>query len=168
MVKLLRCEICGDGYIGDSSPHHCPFCGAHGFLRNVEEVNPVYEITLTPEDKSNLLKALQIENRNAGFYICASEKSEDPKIKTLFKTLSKVEKEHASIFKKLLKEKSSDAYDTCQVDPATNFQKAYSHEEEAIKFYEEAAKNSKNERVKQIFLALVDVEKDHLKLLGNF
>ena len=28
MVKLWRCEICGDPYIGDKPPTNCPFCGA--------------------------------------------------------------------------------------------------------------------------------------------
>ena len=28
MVKLWRCEICGDPYIGESAPDNCPFCGA--------------------------------------------------------------------------------------------------------------------------------------------
>jgi len=28
MVRLWRCEICGDPYIGDEAPANCPFCGA--------------------------------------------------------------------------------------------------------------------------------------------
>ena len=28
MVKLWRCEICGDPYIGEEPPADCPFCGA--------------------------------------------------------------------------------------------------------------------------------------------
>ena len=27
MVKLWRCSICGDPYIGGSPPDKCPFCG---------------------------------------------------------------------------------------------------------------------------------------------
>ena len=29
MVKLWRCEICGDPYVGETAPDNCPFCGAH-------------------------------------------------------------------------------------------------------------------------------------------
>ena len=28
-IKLWRCKICGDPYIGEGAPDECPFCGAH-------------------------------------------------------------------------------------------------------------------------------------------
>ena len=29
MINLYRCKICGEAYVGEVKPSHCPFCGAH-------------------------------------------------------------------------------------------------------------------------------------------
>jgi len=28
-MKMYRCRICGETYLGAEAPSHCPFCGAH-------------------------------------------------------------------------------------------------------------------------------------------
>ena len=52
----------------------------------------------------------------------------------------------------------------CSTTNKDNLEESHKREERAIKFYKQAAQESENERVKQIFGAFVQVETDHLKL----
>ncbi len=167
MVKLFRCKICGDPYIGETAPSRCPFCGAYKeFVVDIKDYNETFDVELNEKDKANAEKALEVEISNAVFYFCAAEKTDDEEGKQLFKILGKVEAEHASIWRKILKlpkeqmEKSA----ACSTENQTNLQESHTREDKAIKFYTAAAAECENARVKQIFDALIDVEKDHLKL----
>jgi len=165
MAKLWRCEI-GDPYIGESPPDNCPFCGAHRkYIKEAKVAVANYDVELSDRDRANVEKALQLEVSNATFYFCAAEKTDDPEGKLLFKALGKVEKEHASIWKKVLKlDKIPDGSDQCFVKNRENLQQSHDREERAIGFYRKAAEESASDRVKQIFDALVEVETDHLLL----
>ncbi|MBW3015429.1 ferritin-like domain-containing protein [Candidatus Woesearchaeota archaeon] len=168
MVKLFRCKICGDPYIGAEKPTRCPHCGAYEkFLVEANEYNETFDVELNEKDKANAEKALELEIGNAEFYFCASRKAEDEEIKNLFKALAKVEAEHASIWKKILKLEKVDISkesDECSTLNKENLQESHDREDRAIKFYSQAAQESENDRVRQIFGAIVQVEQDHLKL----
>ena len=45
-----------------------------------------------------------------------------------------------------------------------NLEESHARETRAIEFYRQAAAESANERIKQLFTAFVEVETDHLKL----
>lgn len=166
MVKLWRCEICGDPYIGESPPPNCPFCGAHGeYIKEAKDAKVNFDVELGEKDRVNAGKALRVEVSNAAFYFCAADKTDDPEGKLLFKALGKVEAEHASVWRKILKtENVPKGNDTCQTENVKNLQESHEREDRAIGFYKKAAEESENERVKQIFEAFVEVETDHLKL----
>ncbi len=75
MVKLWRCVICGDPYVGANPPNNCPFCGAHGeFILEAKEAVVTFEVPLSEKDRSHAEHALQVEVSNAAFYRCAAEK----------------------------------------------------------------------------------------------
>jgi len=166
MAKLWRCEICGDPYIGESPPDNCPFCGAHRrYIKEARDAKVNFDVQLAEKDKANAQRALQVEVSNAAFYFCAAEKTDDHEGKLLFKALGKVEAEHASVWKKILKLDSvPKGDDTCFTDHKGNLQESHRRETNAINFYRTAAGESENERVKQIFESFVEVETDHLKL----
>jgi len=166
MSKLWRCEICGDPYIGDAAPANCPFCGAkEKFMKEFKDAQVNFDVELSEKDKANAEKALQVEVSNAAFYFCAAEKVEELEGKKLFKILGKVEAEHASVWKKILKlSEVPKADDTCSADLREDLEDSHARETRAIEFYKTAAAESDNERVRQIFEAFVDVETDHLKL----
>jgi rubrerythrin len=166
MVKLWRCEICGDPYVGDEPPANCPFCGAHRrFIKEVKEAKVNFDVELNEKDRANVEHALQVEVSNSAFYFCAAKKTDDDEGKLLFKALGKVEAEHASIWRKILKpDKIPEGHDPCHVSNRENLEESHARETRAIGFYKKAAAESKNKRVKQIFEALVEVETDHLKL----
>jgi len=166
MVKLWRCEICGDPYIGESPPSSCPFCGAHrSYIKGAKEAQVNFDVELNEKDKANAERALQVEVSNAAFYFCAAEKTDDDEGKLLFKALGKVEAEHANVWKKILKlDKVPQGSEQCHTSNKENLEESHARETRAIEFYENAAADSENERLKQIFEAFVEVEKDHLKL----
>ena len=166
MVKLWRCEICGDPYVGETAPDNCPFCGAHKkYIKEVKEAIANYDVDLNEKDKKNAEHALDVEVGNATFYFCAAKKTDDEEDKLLFKALGKIEAEHAVIWRKILKlDKVPEGNDTCHKSNKENLEDSHARETRAIEFYGKAAEESENERVKEIFIALVEIETDHLKL----
>jgi rubrerythrin len=166
MVKLWRCEICGDPYIGESAPDNCPFCGAYKkYIKEAKEAKVNFDVELNEQDKANAERALQVEVSNAAFYFCAAGKTDDDEGKLLFKALGKVEAEHASVWRKILKlDRIPTGDDQCHVSNRENLEDSHARETRAIEFYKAAVQQSANDRVRQIFEAFVEVETDHLKL----
>ena len=166
MVKLWRCEICGDPYVGSAPPQNCPFCGAHQpYIKEAKQLTVSFDVTLSEKDKANAERALQVEVSNAAFYFCAAEKTDDDEGKLLFKALGKIEAEHAAIWRKILKlSKVPTGNEECHRVNADNLEESHAREERAIAFYKKAAEESDNARLKQIFTALVEIETDHLHL----
>jgi len=166
MVKLWRCEICGDPYIGDEAPANCPFCGVvKGFIKEFKDAEANYDVELSETDKANVEHALEVELSNAAFYFCSAKKVSELEGQKLFKALGKVEAEHASIWKKILKLSDvEEAKDSCSEVYIDDLKASHQRETDAIEFYRKAAKEADNPRIRQIFAALVVVETDHLKL----
>jgi len=166
MVALWRCLICGDAYVGDEPPANCPFCGAHRkYITEAKKAVVNYDLQLNEVDKANAEHALEVEVSNASFYFCAAEKTDDAEGKLLFKALAKVEAEHASIWKKILKLSAIlQKKEECMDANKENLQESNRRETRAIGFYRKAAAEATNPRIKQIFTALVEVETDHLQL----
>jgi rubrerythrin len=169
MVKLWRCEICGDPYIGDEAPANCPFCGAKNkYIKEFKDAKVNYDLELNEIDNANVKHALEVEVSNAAFYFCAASKVKELEGKKLFKALAKVEAEHASIWKKILKlDGVPNGNDECSDDYKEDLENSHARETRAIEFYTKAAKESQNDRVKEIFEALIEVETDHLNLSGE-
>lgn len=166
MVKLWRCEICGDPYIGNNPPDNCPFCGAHKqYIKEAKKARVDFNVDLNEKDKANAEHALQVEVSNSTFYFCAAEKTDDPEGKLLFKALAKIEAEHAAIWKKILRLPGIPrGNEMCHAANNENLEESHARESKAIEFYLKASKESNNIRIKQIFEALVEVETDHLNL----
>jgi rubrerythrin len=114
----------------------------------------------------NAEKALEVEVSNTIFYKCSSKKTPSLEGQKLFKILAKVENEHASVWKKILKLDKVDfpKYDKCAAEYKPNLEESHEREDRAIKFYGQAASEATNKRVKEIFQAFVEVETDHLHL----
>lgn len=167
-MKVFRCKICGDPYLGEQIPTNCPFCGAPTkymvLARDWKE--PVLEM-LSQVSKKNLQSALELEIENTKFYICASEMTKDLEGKQMFRALSKIEREHASMICKILKiEKPTITLDklACYPSYQENLKDSYNREDRAIKAYGEFFKEAKEPRIMEIFQALVLIESDHLKM----
>lgn len=168
-IKVWVCKICGEAYISDGKPSRCPFCGAYNrYLVEAKDYDDTgaWDVELNEVDKANAEKAIGVEISNTLFYKCSSKKVEELDGQKLFKILSKVESEHASVWKKILKMDKIqwEPAETCEVDYKADLEDSHAREDRAIKFYTGAAKAAKSPRVKEIFEAFVEVETDHLKL----
>ena len=170
MVKVFRCRICGDPYIGTEAPAQCPFCGApNRFFVDAGDWNPnEFTVTLSEAARKNLEAALQLELNNAAFYDCAknaAQKAGDEYGVAKFKALMKVEREHASAISKFLKISRPELEKlTCNVDVKANTQEGWEREDRAIKSYSKFRDEATNPRLKEFFGALVEIETDHLDL----
>jgi len=168
-IKVWVCKICGEAYINDGKPNRCPFCGAYKkYIVEAKDYDDTgaWDVELNEVDRANAEKALGVEISNTLFYKCSSKKVDELDGQKLFKILSKVEGEHAAVWKKILKMDKIkwEPAETCEVEYKADLEDSHAREERAIKFYTGAAIAAKSPRVKEIFEALIEVETDHLKL----
>jgi len=169
-VKVYRCRICGDPYLGSKAPMQCPFCGAtQKFFVEAHEWNPnEFNVELSEISKKNLEAALQLELDNASFYDCAKKTADDLNDEygiAKFKVLMKVEREHASAISKFLKITRPELEkQACNVDSKANSKEGYEREDRAIKAYAKFRDEAVEPRLKEFFGVLVEIETDHLDL----
>ena len=168
-LKLFRCRICGDPYLGSEPPSFCPFCGApQKYMAPAEEYVDRNDVpNLSDRSRANLEKALDLEVRNAAFYMCASDCAQDSVAKAMFKALWRTEAEHASLICKILKVPKPEIKpddQACLRDPKANFGAAHGREERAVAFYSQSAREATEDRVKEVFAALTEVEGYHIAL----
>jgi len=167
-MKVYRCRVCGEVYIGEKKPASCPFCGAHeAYFVEAGEWKLLKAESLSDASRENLKKALDLEMDNTNFYLAVSKKSKNVFVSSMFKGLSKVEREHASAICKHLgiarpdtKEGSDKAVDS---DKA-NIEESNRREKRAVKFYGEALRQATEPDIKEFFKILSEIESDHIKL----
>lgn len=170
MVKVFRCRICGDPYIGTEAPTQCPFCGAERrYFVEAKDWNPnEFNVELTAVEKEYLEAALKLELDNAAFYDCAKNAAEevgDHYSIAKFKALMKVEREHASAISKFLRISRPELEKLmCSANSRDNTQEGWEREDRAIKAYSKFRDEATTPRLKEFFGALVEIETDHLDL----
>jgi rubrerythrin len=173
-IKVFRCRICGDPYIGSVAPQQCPFCGApQRFFIDAEDWNPdEFNVKISETSQKNLEAALQLELDNAAFYDCAknaAEKAGDHYSLAKFKALMKVEREHAAAISKFLKIPPPELEKkVCNFDAKANTKEGLERETRAIKAYTKFRDQAKESRLKEFFGALVEIETDHLDLHAKY
>jgi rubrerythrin len=117
--------------------------------------------------RKNLETALDLEVKNAAFYFCASNCAPGPVDQAMFKALAKAESEHASVVSKLLRVSKPEIKPddkACRKDPKANFNEAHGREVRAVAFYRQAAADAVEDRVKEVFTALSEIESYHIAL----
>ena len=165
-MKVFVCRICGEVYIGEEAPSSCPFCGVEKkFLVLSHLWRDENNVELTEISRKNLEESLKLEISNTKFYNCIEDTSSNKEISKMFKGLRKVENEHASVFRKLLKiNQDPELEEDCVDDVMVSLEDSSKREDRAVKLYEKAAGEAAEPRVKEVFLAIAKVEQDHLAL----
>jgi len=169
-IKVFRCRICGDPYIGNQAPIQCPFCGAQQrFFVEAQDWDPEeFNVTLSELSQKNLEAALKLELDNAAFYDCAknaADKTNDHYSFAKFKALMKVEREHASAVSKFLKISRPELEkQACNANVKLNTKDGWERENRAIKAYAKFKDEAEEPRLQEFFGALVEIETDHLNL----
>jgi rubrerythrin len=168
-MQFLRCRICGDTYLGTEAPSRCPFCGAADtyFVAPRSFASSENIVQLTEIERENLRVAVEIERSNTRYYLAAAALLNDEDLSSGFKRLARVEAEHCGIFSRLLGEPKPDDLDEADGDPADwceAITESTSRESHAAAFYAGALTESTNPRVREVFAAVSEVERDHLVL----
>jgi rubrerythrin len=169
MLKVWRCKICGDPYLGKEKPTECPFCGADAeYIVAGKDYDIPDVVTLGDKSKENLQAALKLEIGAVNLYECAkkkAEKEDNAEGFALFKALIKVEKEHATRMTKFLELPRPDYSDEgCADKYEDNLKETEKREDNAVKLYKQFAEEAVEPVIKQFFEALVEIEQGHSDL----
>jgi rubrerythrin len=168
-MKMLRCRICGETYLGTEAPSRCPFCGAdaHYFVSPGQYSSAENTIELTDSDRTDLATAIGLERSNTRYYLAMSQLAGDEWLASFYKRLSRVEAEHCSVFSKLAQTpKPSDLNDP-EPAPASwcnGIAESARRETKASEFYAQVAARTSSARLSEVFNAVTAVERDHLEL----
>jgi rubrerythrin len=169
-MKFQRCLICGEVYMGTDKPSNCPFCGALGkyLVLHDEWIDENLSLgQVSAASRENLQKALQLEVNNSPFYRDAMGRTRNTALQAIFKYLAKIEGEHASTVRKILKCEMIEPEPGKEValdDDRANLEAAHRREIAATAFYRKAADEANEPRVKKVFAALSEIEQDHIEL----
>ena len=168
-MNVYLCRICGDPYVGNTKPSNCPFCGAPAkFIILAENWVETELPELTEVTRKHLEASLKLEVENVQFYRCAMNATEDPLAKAMFKALSRIEGEHASIVCKFLRIPKVTVEDVLEVCGFTtkeeHLEEALRREQKAVRFYTAAAESATEPPVKEFFEAVTEIEGDHISL----
>jgi len=168
-MNVFKCKICADPYVGNTKPSNCPCCGAPAkFIILAENWVEPSVPELSEVSRQKLEESLEMEIDNVRFYRCALNSAEDPLAQAMFEALSRIEARHAGAARELLGHPADaieDDPDACSATSAEDhLHEALRREQEAVRFYKTAAESVGEERVKQFFSALVEVEEDHISL----
>ena len=162
---------------------YCPFCGVNdkyltdGVHSEGETYSEsgMYKVHVEDLDKNTLMildHAMKLEVFNSEFYKAAVKLAHSHEVKEIFAALSKIEKMHAIVHQKLggFKElpKLVDIDYSKHNSDKSLMELAEGREVHAVKFYEKYTKEINNSIVKEVLLALAEVERDHIQIAKNY
>lgn len=170
LMKPLRCQLCGEVYLGAGVPDRCPFCGADGAeLVHAAKWIDYGQVPMDEHDLEQCRTALGFEVSNWTFYQCCAGKAENIFNQAIFKRLAKHEMEHAELLARVMgQEIPQFTEENCPDTDQEKFAEAHLRENRAIKFYLQAASQCQNSRVKEIFRDLAEVETEHLQISNSY
>lgn len=170
-MKMYRCRICGETYLGDDAPSQCPFCGAHRefMIDPAEYPAGINDIQPTEQERKDLEAAIELERSNTRFYLGMAEHKDNDTLRSTYKRLARVEAEHCSLFCKMLKVSKPADIDQPGETHETwleNIDESLMREKKASALYGEFTHRATNDRVREVFDAVAVVEGDHIDLDG--
>ena len=168
-LKMYRCRICGETYLGYEPAENCPFCGAHvEFLQMPEEYSAaINDIQITETERADLDSSIELETANTRFYLGMAERKDNDPLRSTYKRLARIEAEHCSVFCKLAKvAKPADLVTPGETTGswATDIQESLARENRATALYATFAERATNARLREVWAAVSDVEADHITL----
>lgn len=168
-LRIYRCLICGEVYLGYEAPENCPFCGAHIEFLIAPEAYPVdvNATQVTETERADLESSVELETSNARFYMGMAQRKDNDILRSTYKRLAKVEAEHCELFCKLAGIKEpEDLLEPGETTGswATDIEESLRRENRASALYATFAERATNGRLKQVWNAISAVETDHITL----
>jgi rubrerythrin len=170
-MKMVRCRICGEVYLGSETPSHCPFCGAHREYMVSSEEYPadINDVVPSDSERTDLEASIELERSNTRFYLGMAQHKDEPVLSSAYKRLSKIEAEHCELFCKLAGvEEPSDLSTPLEVsdDWCANIAESVEREKRASALYRQFAGRAASERIREVFDAVSAIEADHIEFDG--
>lgn len=168
-LKMYRCRICGEVYLGYEPPANCPFCGAVTEFLEAPEKYPagVNDIDITETERTDLETSIELERANTRFYLGMAERKDNDTLRATYKRLAKIEAEHCSVFCKLAKvAKPADLLTPGETTGswASDIEESLVRENRATTLYAMFADRATNGRLREVWAAISAVETDHITL----
>ncbi len=181
-MEELKCLVCGMkinannyklneySFVEKNQIHkiiNCPFCGVgESYLDYAREEYGLENNALDEGSLKILEKAMKLEVFNSVFYKEASKMAKAESLRWIFLDLSRIELMHARIHMRLadyktLPELHKPDYAKHDEDELL-LQEAYKREKHAVRFYEKNMDQISDKTLKDIFIALSYVEKQHM------
>lgn len=152
---------------------YCPFCGVEGkYLKPEGKMFSVIPVSLDENTLVILDHAMKLEMFNSEFYTSAAKLAQTSDNKETFEALSKIEKMHAIVHQKLggfneLPKLVPIDYSKHKSDKSL-MKLAENREIHAVAFYEKYFKEISNSIVKEVLVALSEVERGHIQIVKNY
>lgn len=170
-MRIYRCRICGETYLGTEAPSRCPFCGAAEELlvdtRDYpEDINAV---ALTESERADLETSIELERSNTRFYLAMAARTDNKKLASAYKRLANVEAEHCSLFCKLADvPKPADLREPGEELGSwmVDIEESLRRETRASALYADFAARAVSPRLLEVWNAVSAVEADHIELDG--
>lgn len=188
-MKEIKCMVCGmsisekNFYINspafleknsEDKIIYCPFCGVSSVYLNDNGQTYTVNSNLLDENALKIIDhAVKLEIFNGDFYKKASEMAKSNEVKEIFNALSKIEMFHAKIHFKIggfkdFPKLTEINYDKYEYDTDQSLlQAAEVREKHAVNYYNKYRNEIKDKNVINIFNALSEVEKEHIKLTAK-
>lgn len=168
-LKIYRCRICGEVYLGYAAPENCPFCGATIEFLEAPEKYPagINDIDITETERADLETSIELEHANTRFYLGMAERKDNDTLRATYKRLAAVEAEHCSVFCKLAKlPKPADLMSPGETTGswASDIEESLTRENRATMLYARFAERATNPRLKEVWSVISAVEADHITL----
>jgi len=168
-MRMYRCRICGETYLGSEAPSHCPFCGAHRELLvdTADYPEDINAVRLTEVERSDVETAIELERSNTRFYLAMAQREDNRKLANAYKRLAAVEAEHCSLFCKLTGQpkpadlrEPGDELGSWEAD----IDESARRERRASDLYAEFAARAAAPRLTEVWEAVSAIEADHIEL----
>ncbi len=166
-MKMFRCRICGETYVGTGVPNRCPFCGAdESYMVEGDGYSAAENrLQLTEVEREDLEVAVALERSNARYYLAIAALEGDETLASAYKRLARIEAEHCSLFCKLLDVAKPDDLTTPEGDAGdwcAAIAESARRESSAAEFYAQVVSRATNVRIREVFTAVLAIERDHL------
>jgi rubrerythrin len=169
-MKMYRCRICGETYLGSEAPTQCPFCGAHTeyLVDTTEYPTDINDIQPTETERADLEASIELETANTRFYLAMGTHKENAPLSSAYKRLAKIEAEHCELFCKLAGvPEPADLMTPLEATTGswkTDIEESLAREQRASKLYAEFAARATSPRLREVWEAVSAVEADHIDL----
>ncbi len=168
-LRMYRCRICGEVYLGYAPPQNCPFCGAHveHLARSEEYPAGIDDVQLTETERADLESSIELERANARFYLGMAERRDNDVLRSAYKRLAAIETEHAELFCTLARiDMPADIGQPGETTGswATDIEESLTRENRAAGLYATFAARATSERLREVWSAVSAVETDHITL----